>query len=185
MIRLNRNLKDSRIISNQASTFPWRTFCEQVWSAACQGHVFQSTGLGGWGWYSSEIGPGNILFHIMLKENAWLHNSVSAIYFQWHIQLYLNGGLNSYSAFPDQKQGPVFGTVSLSSLYLWMKWCVPSPHLLQHHQCSSILTLWQKLTKPSIWESLFRSFANITPWMALPHHHFTWHLSSETPVQGQ
>lgn len=35
MIRLNRNLKYSRIISKQASAFPWRTFCEQVWPAAC------------------------------------------------------------------------------------------------------------------------------------------------------
>lgn len=141
MIRLNRNLKYSRIISNQASAFPWRTFCERVWSAACQGHVFQSTGLDGWGWCSSETGPGTILFHIMLKENAWLHSSVCAIYFQPHIQLCLNGGLNSHSAFPGQKQGSVSGTVSLSSLFLWMKWCVPSAHLLHYHQCFSILSL--------------------------------------------
>lgn len=122
MIRLSRNLKYSRIISNKVSTFQWRTFCEQVWSAACQGRVFQSIGLDGWGWCSSEAGPGTILIHIMLKENASLHNSVSVIYFQLHIQLYLNRGLNSYSAFPDQKQGSVSGTVSLSSLFLWMKW---------------------------------------------------------------
>lgn len=142
MIRLNRNLKYSRIISNQVSAFPWRTFCERVCSAACQGHVFQSTGPDGWGWCSSETGPGTIIFHIMLKENATLlHSSVSAIYFQPHIQLYLNGGHNSYSAFPDQKQGSVSGTVSLSSLCLWMQWCAPSAHLLQHHQCFSILTL--------------------------------------------
>lgn len=96
-----------------------------------------------WGWCSSEAGPGTILFHITLKENASLHNSVSAIYFQLHTQLYLNGGLSSYSAFPDQKQGSVSGTVSLSSLFLWMKWCVPSAYLLQHHQCFSILILWK------------------------------------------
>lgn len=39
MIRLNRNLKYSRTISNKApkgSAFQQRTFCDQVWSAACE-----------------------------------------------------------------------------------------------------------------------------------------------------
>lgn len=111
MIRLSRNLKYSRIISSQVSAFLWRTFCEQVWPAACQGHVLQSTDLHAWGWCSSEAGPGTILFHTEVKENASLHNSVSAIYFQLHIHVYLNGGLNSCSAFPDHKQssGTVLG----------------------------------------------------------------------------
>lgn len=48
----------------------------------------------------------------------------------------------------------------------------PSAHLRQHHQCS------ETQRKSLIWKSLFRSFASIIPWMALPHHHFAGHLSS-------